>query len=375
MLRTHLNRLFTPVIIFFAGVLSTSGIASAQSVADLFPSLPAMPQMAPMAPATVLLSDTQGNIRFNSSSPYDLDVLLHQPTKAAPTAGMGRLLLPPQASDATPVPAMVILPGGSGVMPGREGEMAQMLIRNGIAALVVDYYQPRGINDDTPYRIKLLGASEFDVMADAYAALRALNRHPAIDARRIGLIGYSRGGMVARMSMDERMRAKLAPRVPPFALHVDFYGPCFEELRTQKTTGAPLLSFRSGEDASNDLVACATAESRLRKAGSLVNAVVFAKAGHDWDSSEPRTVAERPYLRGCTVKFDANAIPSVRGHALIPANAKPDRETRIKLRAQSGKLLGDCVKIGYVSGRDDEVKSASQSVLMHFLTSQMGAGD
>ena len=369
-MRTPMKRLLALAVIF------CSGVVSAQSIHNLFPALPAMPEIAPMAPPTVLLSDTQGNIRFNSSSPYDLDVLLHQSTKAAPTAGMGKLLLPPQASDATPVPAMVILPGGSGVLPGREFELAQQLTRNGIAALVIDYYQPRGINEDTPYRIKLLGASEFDVMADAYAALRALNRHPAIDARRIGLIGYSRGGMVARMSMDERMRAKLAPKVPAFALHVDFYGPCFEELRTQKTTGAPLLSFRSGEDESNDLVACATAESRLRKAGSLVNAVVFAKAGHDWDSSEPRAVAaDRPYLRGCTVKFDARAIPRVRGQALIPANASPDRETRMKLRAQSGALLGDCVKIGYVSGRDDEVKAASHNVLMHFLTSQLKSAD
>ena len=91
---------------------------------------------------------------------------------------------------------------------------------------------------------------------------------------------------------------------------------------------------------------------------------------------EPRAVAaDRPYLRGCTVKFDARAIPRVRGQALIPANASPDRETRMKLRAQSGALLGDCVKIGYVSGRDDEVKAASHNELMHFLTSQLKSAD
>ena len=116
-MRTLMKRLLALAVIFCTGVVS------AQSIHNLFPALPAMPEIAPMAPPTVLLSDTQGNIRFNSSSPYDLDVLLHQPTKAAPTAGMGKLLLPPQASDATPVPAMVILPGGSGVLPGREFEV------------------------------------------------------------------------------------------------------------------------------------------------------------------------------------------------------------------------------------------------------------
>ena len=348
-----------------AALLSFWSLAgSAQSMFDALPPLPkVMPMMAP----TVMHGDTQGEIQFKSSSPYDLDVLLNQPGKADVTMGMGKLVLPPGASEKKRVPAMVILPGGAGAIPGRENEMVQSLASQGIAALVIDNFKPRGISEEMPYVLKILGTSEFDAVADAYAALKALNKHPAIDPHRIGVMGFSKGGIAARMSMDQRIREKLAPKVPPFALHVDFYGPCYAMIPTQKTTGAPLVSFRAGEDASNDLVACAQQEAVLRSAGSDVSTVVYAKAGHDWESNKPREVNERPYLAGCTIEFNDKDLPTVNGQTLIPAGSKPDRQTRYQIRVQSGQALGDCVKVGYISGRDETARTLANRQLMQFL--------
>lgn len=341
-----------------------SASAGAQS---MFDALPPLPRVIPMMPPTVLNGDTQGEIRFRSSSPYDLDVLLSQPSKAEATMGMGKLLLPAHASEKRPVPAMVILPGGAGAIPGRENETAQALADSGIAALVIDNFKPRGISEEMPYALKIMGTSEFDAVADAYAALKTLNKHPAIDGERIGLMGFSKGGIAARMSMDKRIREKLAPEVRPFALHVDFYGPCYALMPTRKTTGAPLLSFRAGEDASNDLVACAQQEKRLREAGSDVSTVVYAKAGHDWESNSPREMTERPYLVGCTIEFNDKDFPVLNGRPLIPAGARPDRQSRYQIRVQSGKALGDCVKVGYISGRDETARSLARKQLLQFL--------
>jgi dienelactone hydrolase len=158
---------------------------------------------------------------------------------------MGKLFLPKgpakEAGAGHGCPA-----GWRGAIPGRESEMAQMLADNGMAALLVDNFKPRGISEDMPYALKIMGTSEFDAVADAYAALKALNKHPAIDGWRIGVMGFSKGGIAARMSLDARIRDKLAPFIQPFALHVDFYGPCYALLQSRKTTGSPLLSFRAG---------------------------------------------------------------------------------------------------------------------------------
>lgn len=341
-----------------------SASAGAQS---MFDALPPLPRVIPMMPPTVLNGDTQGEIRFRSSSPYDLDVLLNQPGKAEATMGMGKLLLPAHASEKRPVPAMVILPGGAGAIPGRENETAQTLVDSGIAALVIDNFKPRGISEEMPDALKVMGTSEFDAVADAYAALKTLNKHPAIDGGRIGLMGFSKGGIAARMSMDERIREKLAPEVRPFALHVDFYGPCYAKLQTRKTTGAPLMSFRAGRDASNDLVACTEQETALRHAGSDVSTVVYARAGHDWESTRVRHVTDKPYLAGCTIEFNDKDLPMLNGQVLIPEGARPDRQTRYQIRIQSGKALGDCVKVGYLSGRDETARSLASRQLLQFL--------
>ena len=341
--------------------------AASASAQSMFDALPPLPKVIPMMPPTELHSDTQGEIKFKSSSPYDLDVLLSQPAKAEPTMGMGKLFLPKGASAKKQVPAMVVLPGGAGAIPGRENETAQMLADNGIAALLVDNFKPRGISEEMPYALKVMGTSEFDAVADAYAALKALNKHPAIDGWRIGVMGFSKGGIAARMSMDARIRDKLAPFIQPFALHVDFYGPCYSLLQSRKTTGAPLLSFRAGEDASNDLVACAQQEKILREAGSEVSTVVYAKAGHDWESDKPREMTNRPYLAGCTIEFNDKDFPVLNGQPLIPAGAQADRQTRYKIRVQSGKALGDCVKVGYMAGRDETARSLANKQMLQFL--------
>jgi dienelactone hydrolase len=348
-------------------ILLGAGLLALSATAAPPPALPPLPAFGAMVPATVLKEGTVGEIRFDSRSPYDLDVLLAHLEQAPPTSALGHLRLPTGASATRPVPAMVILPGSGGIAPGREIEMAELLAANGIAGLVVDYYLPRGMPPETPYGLKTIGTSEFDVVVDAYAALRALNHHPSIDAKRIGVMGFSWGGMATRLTMDARLRDALAPDLPAFVAHLDFYGPCYQELNTAKTTGAPLLSLRGGEDASNDLVACASQEAKLRQAGSAVSSVIYAKAGHAWENLTPRKLGPNPYLAGCMVEYDPAGFPSVKGQALIPAGAPIDRATRFKLRATSGPAYGSCVKVGYIVGRDEPVKQQADEQMLRFL--------
>ena len=327
--------------------------------------LPAFPQPPPV---TTFTARTAGVIYFPSRTPYDFDILLHQYLSAPETTATGELFLPTNASARHPVPGVVLVHGSGGITPGREHEYGKWLASNGYAALVIDYYRPRGVTDTTPYAAKVLAVTEFDALTDAYAALRALNAHPAIDPKRIALVGFSYGGMATRLAMDSRVKQVLAPDVAPFAAHVDYYGPCHQDFHTQHTTGAPLLSLRGGDDASNDLVSCAAREADLRRAGSAVGSVIYAQAGHAWEALTPRTLrAELPYLAGCTISYDDTGAPFVDGRALLPASADPRRERRAQFRAESAAALRSCVRTGYVVGRDDAVKAQSDLQMLAFL--------
>ncbi|HQR03365.1 MAG: dienelactone hydrolase family protein [Proteobacteria bacterium] len=347
--------------------LSATTLATAADTAHLAPAGTKLPPFMKLPPPTQMTETTAGDIVFETRTPYDFDVLLSRYQTLPRQSGMGTLVLPAGASAKHPVPAVVLVHGSGGLTPGRESQYAALLAANGFAALYIDYYRPRGITESTPYVVKTLGVTEFDAVSDAYSALRALNADPAIDHKRIAIMGFSYGGMATRIALDERVRDAIAPDLPPFAAHVDFYGPCFQDFHVKKTTGAPVLSLRGGEDASNDLAACAQREIELRGAGSEVSSVIYARAGHAWEAGKPRALNNYPYLAGCTISYDDAGFPSVGGKAVIPVGADPSREQRFHLRMNMGDVMGACVKIGYIVGRDDATRVQSDYQMLQFL--------
>jgi len=264
--------------------------------------LPEFPKLP--APIVRLESGQAGDLYFLSSSPYDFSVLLNDLADAPPTTGKGHLVLPEGASPENRVPAMVILPGSGGEQPGREMEYAKLFADNGIASFIVDYYTPRGATPETPYMIKTLAASEVDVLTDAYMALILLSRHPDIDDSRIGVTGYSYGGMATRYALDFDTQQILAPYAFPFALHVDMYGPCHQTLGEGETTGAPYLAIYGDNDNSVDPAACAVVQKDLKANGSKVEAHIMPGAGHAWETKRPLQEYPSPYIRGCTFSYD-----------------------------------------------------------------------
>lgn len=328
--------------------------------------------LPPASAQTPLHEDTQDEIIFDSLTPFDFDVLLNQYQSLPKTSSRGFLYLPPGASATNPAPFMVLLPGSGGVKLGRQMIYADQLLSRGYGVLVIDYYESRGIDDDkVPYPLMVTNVTEFDVVTDAFSALKALNNHPSIDPERIGVMGFSYGGMATRLAMDSRLKERLAPNVPAFAVHVDFYGPCFQNIGTTQTTGAPLLTLRGAEDASNDLVACAVEEHRLRAAGSEVSSKIYATAGHSWGNLQKRHMNKSTYLQGCEMIFDEQGFPFVNGVALIDKNASTDRDYRYKLRMNSGQFFEGCVKVGYIVGRDEAVHQDTLDEMFEFLSKNL----
>jgi dienelactone hydrolase len=330
--------------------------------------LPPFPQWP--APTTQLAADASGKIYYQTSSPFDFDVILNGMKGATPTTGLGYLSMPAGASADHPVAAMVILPGSGGIAPGREMEYAQLLQAHGIAAFVVDYYLPRGLTKDLPYIVKTSSVTEFDVITDAYSALKLLATSPAIDPHKIGVMGFSYGGMATRFAMDERFHKILAPATAGFAVHADFYGPCFQNLGTTKTDGAPLLTQRGTADKSNDLTACAAREHELTALGVAVEPHIYEGAGHAWEISAQRHVNDSPYIAGCEIHYDARGFSYINGKRIADTSADASRAERIAARLTSGRKYKGCLHYGYIIGRDEATTQRGYAALLQFLERQ-----
>ncbi|CAH0992360.1 hypothetical protein SIN8267_02479 [Sinobacterium norvegicum] len=322
----------------------------------------------PEPQATLRVGDS-GKIYYPTATPFDLDVIFAGMTEATPTTGLGYFSMPQNVAPNTQVPAMILLPGSGGIAPGREQEYAAFLNTLGIAAFVVEYYEPRGLIKGTNYIVRVSGVTEFDIISDAYSALKLLASHPQIDDQRIGVMGFSYGGMATRLAMDDRFRQQLAPQSSGFALHVDVYGPCFQNLNTGQTNGAPLLTLRGTEDKSNDLAACKLREQEMRNIGVDVETHIYQGAGHAWENFAPREMKdESPYLSGCEISYDEQGLSYLNGERIMHYPADASRVERITKRLSSSDKFSGCLDYGYIVGNDKKTKQQAYSDVQAFLT-------
>lgn len=327
-----------------------------------------LPQFPNYPEAQLVLEEgDKGLVYFETKSPYDMTVLLGDYEKIPTMTGRGTLHMPESASAEQPVPAMIVLHGSGGIAPGREDRYAKFYNDLGVAVFVLDYYHPRGAKLDMPYTYKVLSTTEIDIIHDSIKALALLGTHPAIDGTRVGVTGYSYGGMVARYLQDPRFKEIIAPSAPEFAAHIDTYGPCHQTMGEIKTNGAPYLSLRGDTDASISIEVCDAVEAKMAAAGTPVERHVFAGAGHAWEVDRPRALGDHPYVTGCSFSYDPSGVSTVDG---APARMAKPGEGRNKQAFARGMLMSDvrhCLGSGYIGGRDDDTDKKAKAVIADFL--------
>ena len=216
-----------------------------------------------------------GKLRFRSYNSEGSE--LGTSFRRSPVQVTADLMLPEGTSGRSP--AVIMLHGSDGIT-AHHRRYAQALRGRGLAVLLLDSFTGRGV-DET---IANQGAvTPYSMLVDAYRALRLLQTHPRIDAERIAVVGWSKGGMVADWASRERYRAVLAPDIPPFAAHAAFYPWCGEQHVPVRLTGAPLLFLVGERDDWTGAAPCIDYVKRVREAGYAARIVVFPGAEHAFD--------------------------------------------------------------------------------------------
>ena len=322
-------------------------------------------------PATELTAKSEGKIYFATKSPYDFSRLLTGYDKLPSHSGVGELFMPDGASADNPVPAIIVLHGSGGIRAEREYEYAKIFNDLGIAAFVLDYYTPRGDASEEHYIRKVLSATESDIIVDAFSALKLLGTHPAIDPEKIGVTGYSYGGMVTRYVLDPRLKDIVAPDVPSFALHMDFYGPCHQTLGEDATTGGAYLAIFGDEDNSVDPKACAKVQMILKANGVSVESHILEGAGHAWEASIPRAMGDSPFVRGCEFSYDPKTgHPLVDGKPVAHPAENATRGERAFTRTAISIETPHCIGEGYIIGSDPKSDKKAKAIMTEFLKKQ-----
>ena len=210
----------------------------------------------------------------------------------------GMLLIPENGK--APMPLMIVM-HGSGGLSKRDFIWANDFIRAGIAALVLDAFTPRNISATTNDQGQITyAASTLDVLY----ALKAISLDNRFDPSRIGVIGFSRGGVAAIYSADDKFRAAVGSH--RFAVHYALYPGCRALIK--QFDGSPLRIYQGGNDSYDSPVACKELVSEAKKHQVDAVHIIYEGVSHGFDNEYNRGGHFYPNgvtLKRCNYRWDA----------------------------------------------------------------------
>jgi dienelactone hydrolase len=173
-----------------------------------------------------------------------------------------------------PFPAMVLLHGCSGL--GENAlRWASWLKDEGYVALAVDSFAPRHISNICgPQGWLTLGVSER--VWDAFGALAYLRALPFVDRDRIGVMGWSHGGMTALRAGNKLLQ----PSDGGFRVAIAFYPSCAGNLSKE---GIPVLLLLGELDDWTPAAPCVEIAQQLHHDGLTILWTVYSGAYHGFD--------------------------------------------------------------------------------------------
>lgn len=261
------------------------------------------------------------------------------------------LLLPPGTGK---VPAIVIQHGSGGVSEAREFRYAREMVAMGVAALVIDSFKPRGIGSTVRDQGQV---NALEMTEDALHALKRLASHPRIDATKVGITGFSKGGSVALEAMIERRAQRVLPQGLRYVLHVPIYPGCSNHYHLSRMTGAPVTMLLGGADTYAGVAPCTEYADRLKSKGVPMTVKIYPGARHGFDTDRDYNDPNGENWSRCIFEEQADGTVKERTSGATTFAQGKIIEAGVKA-ARAG-----CVKLGVSGGPNPEAKAAAMADL------------
>ncbi|MCX7276366.1 MAG: alpha/beta hydrolase fold domain-containing protein [Burkholderiales bacterium] len=221
------------------------------------------------------------------------------------------------------LPAVVLLHGTAGI-DARGNFYEEALNAAGIATLQIDMWEARGVTG-------LANRPQLPILTypDAFSALAFLSSQAHIDPDRIGVLGFSWGGVIS-LGTSERLYAGQFGGGRKFAAHVANYPVCYgannaailrafgvapAQAGTQylNLTGAPvLIQIGSKDSYDNSAAPCQALAAGVNPSnGGVVSVAEYPGAYHDFDRLMVPMTAPDPFANQGSYLLGLSAMPNV----------------------------------------------------------------
>ena len=184
----------------------------------------------------------------------------------------------------SPFPAVVFMHPCDGLVNKNSGELnrkyvtlANRLRNAGIAVLMVDSFNPRGVKDICTTRPKARTITESNRVQDAYGALKYLRERRDVISDKIALVGWGASGTLEAIDRSNNQLSKVGNR--GFTAAVAFYPHC-----ASFRPYAPTLVLAGEKDTWNPPNACLALAGEQDKEAAFLQVKIYPDAYHSFDA-------------------------------------------------------------------------------------------
>lgn len=302
-------------------------------------------------PAT---AQTPEKVLISSHTPQDYSEILSGKHRQSTAQIHGYLSLP-RGNDK--YPAVIIIPGSGGYQQWMQDTFAKRLNEVGIATLIVDSFTGRGIAETATNQAAVPMAAS---VVDGFAALQTLAQRGDIDADRVGVTGFSRGGVVSMFSQDRRLVEAVMGNKLQFAAHLPIYPGCSTTFEKPEPTSARSLFMLGEKDDYTPAAQCLAYIDRLKAAGAKVSSKIYPGAYHGWISNTNGVVylpRVQVYSK-CDARIDNTGIIREIGSGATSADG---------WSAFVARMWRHCGKSGANYGANEKARTESLSDMVDFF--------
>lgn len=310
--------------------------------------------------AACMFNCTKGkNVTIQSGSGLEgyQDIISGKQPK--PFAITGKLYVPGECSADKKLPA-VIIQHGSG-MPSSDWyyKLSEALNKSGIIALVPDSHTARGITGTGKDQSQL---SKADRLYDTFSAFNFLETIPCVDKSRVGITGYSFGGIIAMDSVETVLASKLA-KGKTYKASLPVYPACQATFKNTSSTNTKVHLLVGELDDFTEASYCLDAVNYKKQRGWNIDITVLKGAHHGFNyAGGPKSRQSWTFGACGPIEIDENGFQIITKYGF---------STKDGWKKFVGDAVKTCAKRGVTVGGTEKTAKFTLDYTVEFFTAAL----
>ena len=241
-----------------------------------------------LSPFKYLSEATEEIIKFTSYNPGVPLTIINGSYVNSPIEVSGKLILPKEG-DNLPVVVVVHSSGGpsefTSVVQSWRNDFKNQLLKNNIGIFEIDNFTSRGAKETATNQGKVsINAGELD----ALVAYKILDKHPRVNAKKLGITGQSRGGTASNMVVEKKFSDVVLGEENYYLASLPMAADCYNiGFENPTPTPAKILFLMGGADDYTLAKYCVKYVEKMKKAGGDVEIIVKEGWHHNFYTDTP----------------------------------------------------------------------------------------